>query len=142
MYIIVCYSELFVAGIPPRIVPNVTFVITEIKSNIIAITLSWGEPNNNFDPILNYTVSCSSNTFFCSRFHVITRDNSTRSNNITSLTPMTNYIFSVVANNSIGSGEAGVVNVITPGEFTVHEYICIYYSVFGNTKTYVESEQI
>ena len=29
---------------------------------------------------------------------------------------MTNYTFSVVATNSIGSGEAGVVMITTPGE--------------------------
>ena len=34
---------------------------------------------------------------------------------------MTNYTFSVVATNSIGSGEAGVVMITTPGMyFTVH----------------------
>ena len=41
---------------------------------------------------------------------------------------MTNYTFSVVATNSVGSGEAGVVNYTTLGEvectFTQHTYVC------------------
>ena len=41
---------------------------------------------------------------------------------ITNLTPMTNYTFSVVATNSIGSGEAGVVMITTPGEITSCKY--------------------
>ena len=43
-----------------------------------------------------------------------TTDNIARSYTITNLTPMTNYTFSVVATNSIGSGEAGVVMITTP----------------------------
>ena len=46
-----------------------------------------------------------------------TTDTTTRSYIITNLTPMTSYTFSVVATNSIGSGEAGVV-IITPGKVT------------------------
>ena len=33
---------------------------------------------------------------------------------------MTNYTFSVVATNSIGSGEAGIVMITTPGKITVY----------------------
>ena len=39
---------------------------------------------------------------------------------------MTNYTFSVVATNSIGSGEAGVVMITTPGEFNFHKYMHSY----------------
>ena len=35
---------------------------------------------------------------------------------------MTNYAFSVVATNSIGSGEAGVVMITTPGK-VMYTYI-------------------
>ena len=34
---------------------------------------------------------------------------------------MTTYTFSVVATNSIGSGEAGIVMITTPGEF-IHSF--------------------
>ena len=85
-----------------------------INGNIVTLTLSWGEPFNNFDAIVNYTVLCS-NEVTCPT-NPITTDNTTRSYTITNLTPMTTYTFSVVATNSIGSGEAGVVNVTTPGK--------------------------
>ena len=82
-----------------------------IDGNNVTLTLSWGEPFNNLDPIVNYTVSCSGDVTCPPNF--ITTDNTTRSYTITNLTTMTNYTFSVVATNSIGSGEAGVVINIT-----------------------------
>ena len=97
-------------------VPNVTVDdnTININGNIVTLTLSWGEPFNNFDPIVNYTVSCSGNVPCSPNF--TTTDSTTRSYTITNLTPMTNYTFSVVATNSIGSGEAGVLNYTTPGK--------------------------
>ena len=60
---------------------------------------------------MNYTVSCSGDVTCPPNF--TTTDNTARSYTITNLTPMTTYTFSVVATNSIGSGEAGVVNITT-----------------------------
>ena len=85
--------------------------INIIGSNV-TLTLNWGEPFNNLDPIVNYTVSCSGDVTCPPNF--TTTDNTTRSYAITNLTTMTNYTFSVVATNSIGSGEAGVVMITTP----------------------------
>ena len=85
-----------------------------INGNIVTLALSWGEPFNNLDSVVNYTVSCSGDVT-CD-FTTVTTDNATRSYTITNLTPMTDYTFSVVATNSIGSGEAGVVMITTPGE--------------------------
>ena len=87
-------------------VPNVTIDnnTININGNNVTLTLSWGEPFNNLDPIVNYTVSCSGDVTCPPSF--------TTTNNaiiITNLTTMTTYTFSVVATNSIGSGEAGVV---------------------------------
>ena len=93
-------------------VPNV-----RIDNNVILI-LSWGEPFNNLDPIVNYTVSCSGDVTCPPNF--TTTDNTTRSYPITNLTLMTNYTFSVVATNSIGSGEAGVVMITTPSGEVIH----------------------
>ena len=94
-------------------VPNVTVDdrITRINGNIVILRLSWGEPFNSLDPIVNYTVSCSGDDACPLNF-------TTFGNGIiiTNLTTMTNYTFSVVATNSIGSGEAGVVMITTPGE--------------------------
>ena len=87
---------------------------TIINGNNVTLTLSWGEPFNNLDPIVNYTVSCSSDVMCPPNF--TTTDNTTRSYTITNLTPMTNYTFSVVATNSVGSGEAGKLDHTTQGE--------------------------
>ena len=98
----------------PRIVPDITIDSNTISVNRtnVTLTLSWGEPFNNFDPIVNYTVSCSGDVTCPPNF--TTTDNTTRSYTITNLTTMTTYTFSVVATNSNGSGEAGVVMITTP----------------------------
>ena len=72
----------------------------------VTLTLIWGEPFNNFDPIINYTIFCSDNAECPDSF--ITIDNITRSYTITNLTSLMNYTFSVVATNSVGSGKAGM----------------------------------
>ena len=96
-------------------VPGVTVTIN-INGNNVTLTLSWGEPFNNLDPIVNYTVSCSGDVTCPPNFTTI--DITTRSYTITNLTPMTTYTFSVVATNSIGRGEAGVVMITTPGKIS------------------------
>ena len=94
-------------------VPDVNHA-SNINGNNVTLILSWGEPFNNLDPIVNYTVSCSGDVTCPPNF--TTTDNTTRSYTITNLTTMTDYAFSVVATNSIGSGEAGVVMITTPGK--------------------------
>ena len=97
-----------------------------INENIVTLTLNWGEPFNNLDPIVNYTVSCSGDVTCALNF--TTTDNTTRSYIITNLTPMTTYTFSVVATNSIGSGEAGVLDYATlPGDYEFIFYVASLY---------------
>ena len=97
----------------PAIVPDVKVDSSTIKinGNKVTLTLSWGEPFHNLDLIVNYTVSCSGHVTCPPNF--TTTDNTTRSYTITNynLIPKTNYTFSVVATNSIGSGKAGVVMI-------------------------------
>ena len=83
---------------------------------------------------MNYTVSCSGDDTCPPIF--TTTDNTSRSYTITKLTPMINYTFSVVATNSIGSGEAGIVNITTPpGEkIIIHNYVCTIYILFVTSK--------
>ena len=100
----------------PKKVSDVRINSINVNRNNVTLTLSWGEPFNNLDPIVNYTVSCSGDVTCPPNF--TTTDNTTRSYTITNLTQMTDYIFSVVATNSIGNGEAGVVMIITPGKVT------------------------
>ena len=87
--------------------------ITPSRNNV-TLTLSWGEPFNNFDPIVSFTVSCSGDVTCPPSF--TTHDNTTRSYTITNLNTMTTYTFLVVATNSIGSGMAGVVMITVPSE--------------------------
>ena len=101
-----------VTGVPAK-VDHIT-VVVHINGYNISHILRWGEPFNNYDLIMNYTVSCSGDVTCPPNF--TTTDNTTRSYTITNLTTMTTYTFSVVATNSIGSGEAGVVMITTPGK--------------------------
>ena len=107
-------NYIYFVGVP-SIVPDVTVDNSTININgrNVTLTLSWGEPFNNFSPIVNYTVSCSGDVRCRSNF--TTTDNTTRSYTLTNFTPKTHYTFSVVATNPIGSGEAGVVMITTPG---------------------------
>ena len=114
----------------PAIVPGVRVDDNSIhfNDNSVTLTLSWGEPFNNFDPIVNYTVSCSGDVTCPPNF--TTTDDTTRSYTITNLTTMTTYTFSVVATNSIGSGEAGVVMITTPsGEINDYMYLSVFTSI-------------
>ena len=106
----------------PNEVPMVTASNITFKGDIINLILSWGEPFNNFDPIVNYTVLCSGDNACPPNFTIT--DDTTRSYIITNLTPMTNYTFSVVATNSIGSGEPGVLIITTPSCKYAARYIC------------------
>ena len=106
---------LFVVDVPDGVtgvtVDNNTI---NINGNNVTLTLSWGEPFNNLDPIVNYTVSCSGDVMCPPNF--TTTDNTTRNYTITNLTTMTTYTFSIVATTSIGSRVAGVLEYTTPGK--------------------------
>ena len=111
--------------VPDLTVDNNSF---SINGNSVTLTLNWGQPFNNLDPIVNYTVSCSGDVTCPPNF--TTTDNTTRSYIITNLTPMTKYTFSVAATNSIGSGEAGVVMITTPSE-DIRTLICRYMKLYS-----------
>ena len=103
-----------------------------INGSNVTLTLSWGAPFNNLDPIVSYTVSCSGDVTCPPNF--TTTDDTTRSYTITNLTRMTDYTFSVVATNSLGSGEAGVVMITTPpGVYIyINIHVCTYSSYGEN----------
>ena len=104
----------------PDVVPNVAIVANSIMFNgeHVTLSLSWEEPFNNRDPIMNYIISCSS--IRCpSNFPAETTDIATTNYAITDLSPNTKYTFSVAASNSVGKGKAGTVNVTTPGKITL-----------------------
>ena len=92
----------------PDQVPSFTGVAdsTTHEGNTLNITLSWGEPFNNFDPITNYTVTCSGDVTCPPSF--TTTDNSTRSYNIVNLNARTIYSFNVTVTNSLGNSEPAI----------------------------------
>ena len=95
-----------------------------INGNSVTLTLSWREPFNNFDPIMNYIISCSGDITCPPSF--TTTDNTTRRYTITNLNSITSYTFSVVATNSFGNGRIGVLDYTTPGKVKnvyLHEHI-------------------
>ena len=95
---------IYITGVPGK-VPMIT-ITNSTNGNIINFTLRWGEPFNNYDPIIMYHVSCSGDAP-CPQSYNTTINHTT----FTGFTPNSYYTFSVVAINSIGSGEAGVVMV-------------------------------
>ena len=108
-------------------VPYVIFdnISIDFHGSTVTLTLNWGEPFNNFDAIKNYTVSCAGDITCPSSF--TTNDNTTRSFTINNLKQVTNYTFSVVATNCIGSGEAAVVMIKTPmGMISLYFIVCTY----------------
>ena len=124
------HEYLLYVGVPAMVPMVIVYYNTiVINGDIVTLTLSWNESFNNFNPIVNYTVSCSGDVACPPNF--TTTDNTTRNYTITNLTPMTDYTFSVVATNSIGSGEAGVVMITTPpGTYVCHmyEHTCTQYN--------------
>ena len=102
-------------------------ITMNFNKNNVTLTLSWGEPFNNFDPIVNYTVSCSDDVTCSPTF--TTTDDITRSYDVINLTLSTWYIFKVVTTNSVGGGEAGIVM----------SYIPSYESITGTTSAVTTS---
>ena len=71
--------------------------------------MTWGEPVNHLDSIIMYNVSCSGDAPCPQSYN--TSNNQTANHTFTAFTANSYYTFSVVAINSIGSGEPGVVTV-------------------------------
>ena len=101
------YYELFITGVPVK-VPDL-YITNSTNGGVVSFTLRWGEPFNNYDPIIMYHVSCSGDAPCPQSYN--TTNNHTRSHTFTGFTPNSYYTFSVVAINSIGSGEAGIMMI-------------------------------
>ena len=107
LHIIVNYYELFITGVPGK-VPDVT-ITNSSDGNVVNFTLTWSEPVNHLDPIIMYNVSCSGDPPCPQSYN--TSNNQKTSYTFIGFTANSSYAFSVVAINSIGSGEASVVTV-------------------------------
>ncbi|XP_065889207.1 uncharacterized protein [Dysidea avara] len=96
---------LLVAGLPEMvfnliIVPDSVIV----DGGNVNFMVYWGEPFNNFDPIISYTIRCDGTSGCVAPF--VTSDNTTRNHTFTSLPAAANYTFTVFATNSLGNGMA------------------------------------
>ena len=102
---VLTYLLLYNTGVPGKVEVNV-INNTDGDDSFILI---WEEPDNSYDPIIMYHVSCSGDAPCPQSYN--TSDNHTIIHTFTDFNPNGYYTFSVVAINSIGSGEAGVVMV-------------------------------
>jgi len=128
MYVFI-YVTIY-AAVPSRVVGiSVIRELISVDGDNVTLALTWSKPFDNFNPILSYTVSCIDSTT-CPPIVVV--DYNTTSVNLTNLTPDTFYTFLVIATNSLGDGEAGLLNITTPSS-KLHTCInkicmCIYIS--------------
>ena len=76
-YVLMLNTFHYITGVP-TMVPSVAVDNNTININgsNITLTLSWGEPFNNLDPIVSYTVLCSGDVTCPPNF--TTTDNTTR----------------------------------------------------------------
>ena len=82
-----------------------------VNGNIVTLTVRWEEPFINFDPILSYTISCFGSTGCPTPF---TTSDATRSQIFRNLISNVQYIFEVVARNSLGTSNPGMVMITAP----------------------------
>ena len=91
-----------------------------LENDNVTLTLCWGEPFNNFDPVISYTVKCSGDISCPPDFN--TTDNTTRNYTINNLISGINYTFSVIAINSINRGLPGTLIITAPSGMYVIKY--------------------
>ena len=97
-----------ITGVPGK-VPIVSLG-NKTNGSTVNFLLIWGVPDNNYDPIIMYHVSCSGDAP-CPQSYNTSDNQTTHYTSFTGFNPNGYYTFSVVAINTIGSGEAGVVMV-------------------------------
>ena len=109
----------------PDAVTNLRHNITLLKERNISLLLTWEDPFNNFDPIVNYSVSgCIRQgkdpipsmgiLGQCPSFSILSvLDNTTKFFTMNGLLPSTRYVFMVAAANSLGTGEITSIDVRT-----------------------------
>ena len=79
-----------------------------IHNNNVSFTLNWDEPFDNFDPIVNYTITINCTDASCPVMFTVTTTSATVSF-ITDLSMMTNL--SVTASNTIGTSDPTTIRI-------------------------------
>ena len=109
IYYIRIHSMVFISTAAPANVTNVMIDLTtvNIDNNNVSLTLSWDEPFDNFDPIVNYTITINCNDASCPvMFNVTTTSASVSFITDFSVTPL-----SVIATNTIGTSDPTTIRI-------------------------------
>ena len=105
-------------------VGNILIDISTVNiDNNVNFTLNWDEPFDNFDPIVNYTITINCNDASCPVMFTVTATSASVSF-ITDLSMMTPL--SVTATNTVGTSDP--TTIITAGKLCIciHTYIHTY----------------
>ena len=103
-------------------VGNIMIDISTVTiDNNVSFTLNWDEPFDNFDPIVNYTITINCNDASCPVMFTVT----TTSANVSFITdlPMMTPL-SVTATNTIGTSDP--TTIMIAGKFTYVHMHCTY----------------
>ena len=79
-----------------------------IDNNNVSFILNWDEPFDNFDPIVNYTITISCTDASCPVMFTVTTTSASVSF-ITDLSMMTNL--SVIASNTVGASDPTTISI-------------------------------
>ena len=89
-----------------------------IDNNNVSFTLNWDEPFDNFDPIVNYTITINCTDASCPVMFIVTTTSASVSF-ITDLSMMTPL--SVTASNTVGTSDPTTISIA--GESYVRAYL-------------------
>ena len=122
------YVHLFTQG-HPIMIGNIMIDLTtvNIDNNNVRFTLNWDEPFDNFDPIVNYTITINCSDASCPVMFTVTTTSASVSF-ITDLSIMT--LLSVTATNTIGPSIPTTI-IITSTYLSyihmyTHTYVCMH----------------
>ena len=110
-----------------------------IDNNNVSFTLNWDEPFDNFDPMVNYTITINCNDVSCPVMFTVTTTSASVSF-ITDLSMMTPL--SVTASNTIGTSDPTTISIAGKLLYTILMYIsiwnmCVYWLILQCTYTYI-----
>ena len=115
------HSMIFISTAAPANVTNVMIDLTtvNIDNNNVRFTLSWNEPFNNFDPIVNYTITINCNDASCPVMFTVT----TTSANVSFITDLSMMTpLSVTATNTIGTSDPTTLRIAGKLHTYIHTY--------------------
>ena len=102
-------------------VGNILIDISTVNiDNNVNFTLNWDEPFDNFDPIVNYTVTINCNDALCPVMFTVT----TTSSNVSFITDLSMMApLSVTATNTIGTSDPATIIIVGKLCICIHTYV-------------------